>query len=355
MKNIFANRSGLIITGIVAGVIAIVLQMQGNPSNMGFCMACFLRDTAGAAGFHSAAIVQYIRPEIIGLVLGSMLVAMIRGEFTPRSGSNSIIRFFLGVFAMIGALVFLGCPWRAFLRLAGGDWNAIVAILGLVAGIGVGAFFVKRGYALSAPNKSESKMAGYLMPILFIGLFLMLIFNFSALKFSESGPGSMHAPILISFGLALIVGGLAQVSRFCTVGAIRNLFITRNIDMFLGILFFTLAAFAVNMATGGFKPGFEGQAVAHTGQWQSFLGMALSGLAFVLAGGCPGRQLIMIGEGSSDAGVFVLGMLVGGGVAHNFGLASSPAGATTNGIIATVIGLVFCIILGVVITSRKKK
>jgi len=40
------------------------------------------------------------------------------------------------MFAMFGALVFLGCPWRAFLRLAGGDLNAILGIGGLVAGIG---------------------------------------------------------------------------------------------------------------------------------------------------------------------------------------------------------------------------
>lgn len=353
MKNIFANRSGLIITGVVAGIVAILLQINGNPGNMGFCMACFLRDTAGAMGFHSAAIVQYIRPEIIGLVIGSMIVAMMRGEFAPKGGSNSIIRFFLGVFAMIGALIFLGCPWRAFLRLAGGDWNAIVAIIGLVAGIGVGAFFVKKGYTLSAPNKGESRLAGYLMPILFVGLLLMLVFGFTSLKLSESGPGAMHAPILISFALALLVGGLAQVSRFCTVGAIRNLFITRNLDMLFGIIAFTVAAFVMNMVFGTFKPGFEGQPVAHVQAIPSFLGMALSGLCFVLAGGCPGRQLIMVGEGSSDAGVFVLGMIVGGGVAHNFGLASSPAGATTFGVIATIIGLVFCLILGFVITKRR--
>ena len=26
---------------------------------------------------------------------------------------------------MLGALVFLGCPWRAYLRVSGGDWNAL--------------------------------------------------------------------------------------------------------------------------------------------------------------------------------------------------------------------------------------
>ena len=47
----------------------------------------------------------------------------------------------------------------------------------------------------------------------------------------------------------------------------------------------------------------------------NFLGMALSGLAFALAGGCPGRQLFLSGEGDGDAGVFVLGMVTGAGLA----------------------------------------
>ena len=49
---------------------------------------------------------------------------------------------------MIGALVFLGCPWRAVLRLAGGDGNAIFGLLGLIGGIWVGTLFLKGGYNL---------------------------------------------------------------------------------------------------------------------------------------------------------------------------------------------------------------
>lgn len=352
MKNLVTGRTGLILTGLVVGVIAIVLQLMGNPKNMGFCMACFERDIAGAIGLHSAAIVQYIRPEIIGLVIGAMLVSLLRGEFKPRGGSNSILRFFLGMFAMIGALVFLGCPWRAFLRLAGGDLNAIIGIVGLVCGVGIGAYFVKKGYNLSTPNKNESRYSGYIVPIFFVLLLLMLLFQFTPIKFSETGPGSMRAPIYVSLGLAIIVGALAQMSRFCTVGAIRNLFVTKNLDMFWGVLMFLLAAFVMNLIYGGFNVGFEGQPIAHTNHFANFMGMVLSGFAFVLAGGCPGRQLVMVGEGSSDAGIFVMGMLVGGGLSHNFLLASSPAGATNFGIIATVIGLLFCFVLAILMTIR---
>ena len=58
----------VLLTGIVVGVAALILTAAGNPKNMGFCIACFERDIAGALGFHSAAKVQYLRPEIAGIV-----------------------------------------------------------------------------------------------------------------------------------------------------------------------------------------------------------------------------------------------------------------------------------------------
>ena len=39
---------------------------------------------------------------------------------------------------MIGALVFLGCPLRMVLRLAGGDLNALTAAIGFAVGIFIG-------------------------------------------------------------------------------------------------------------------------------------------------------------------------------------------------------------------------
>ena len=112
-KNIFATRWGIIGVGAAIGILAAVLQKLGNPGNMGICVACFERDIAGALGLQRAAVVQYIRPEIIGFVFGSLIAAFIFREFRPRVGSAPIVRFVLGAFAMIGALVFLGCPWRA--------------------------------------------------------------------------------------------------------------------------------------------------------------------------------------------------------------------------------------------------
>ena len=61
------EKTVIVLAGCVIGVLASLLVFWGNPVNMGFCIACFLRDISGALGFHSAAAVQYLRPEIVGL------------------------------------------------------------------------------------------------------------------------------------------------------------------------------------------------------------------------------------------------------------------------------------------------
>ncbi len=133
VSQFLSSRWGPIATGIAVGVLAPILVKLGNPGNMGICVACFSRDIAGALGLQRVATVQYIRPEIIGFVLGSLVAALdLPRVSSPRTGSAPLVRFLLGIFAAIGALVFLGCTWRAFLRLGGGDWNAIFGILGLV-------------------------------------------------------------------------------------------------------------------------------------------------------------------------------------------------------------------------------
>ncbi len=354
MKNIFATKWGMILAGTAIGVIAILLQFRGNPPNMGLCMACFLRDIAGGLKLHTAAPVQYIRPEIIGILLGATIIAILKGEFKPRGGSSPLIRFFLGFFAMVGALVFLGCPWRTYLRLAGGDLNAITGLAGLATGIYIGTLFIKKGFNLGRATSSQNKMSGYILPAIMIALLAMLIFDFSKLAFSTKGPGAMHAPLIISLAGGLVVGYFAQRSRFCTIGAIRDIFIIRNFHLFLGIAAFTVIAFVLNLAIDNFNPGFENQPIAHTNHLWNFLGMVLSGLAFVLAGGCPGRQIILAGEGNTDSGIFILGMLLGAAVAHNFGLASSLKGIGEFGAVATLIGIAYTLFVGFIMTKQRK-
>ena len=359
LRNLFSTRWGMIGSGVFIGVFAALLQRWGNPGNMGICVACFGRDISGALGLHRADIVQYMRPEIIGFVLGSFAAAHIFREFRPRAGSAPVVRFVLGAFAMIGALVFLGCPWRAMLRLSGGDWNALFGIAGLVAGIFVGSLFLRHGYDLG-PSQKTPRAAGWALPVIMAGFLALMIAypqvsgqgQSGILFYSIKGPGSMHAPLLISLAVGLAIGFVAQRSRFCTMGAIRDLILFRQVHLLSGVLALIVSAFIMNLLLGQFKPGFLNQPIAHTMSLWNFGGMVLAGLAFSLSGGCPGRQVFLAGEGDGDAAVFVLGMITGAAFSHNFGLASSVKGVGPNGIAAVMIGLVVCLAIGFTMRRR---
>ncbi|MGD2206781.1 MAG: YedE family putative selenium transporter [Anaerolineae bacterium] len=358
MSRFFASRLGVIAAGAVIGVLAALLQKWGNPGNMGVCVACFERDIAGALGLHRASVVQYLRPEIIGFVLGSLLAALACTEFKARTGSAPIVRFVLGMFAMIGALVFLGCPWRALFRLAGGDLNAVLGLAGLILGVSIGVWFLKNGYTLGRSRPTHTAV-GWFLPAIMIGLLLLAIFapTFSeggAILSSESGPGSMHAPLIVSLFAGLVIGILAQRTRFCTMGSIRDVILMGDTHLISGAGGLLAAAFATNLILGQFNLGVAGQPVAHDNHLWNFLGMVLAGLAFALAGGCPGRQLFLAGEGDADAGVFVLGMITGAAFSHNFGLASSPKGPGAFGPEAVFVGLAVCLVVGFVMREKRE-
>ena len=86
VRNVFATTAGIVAVGAVIGVVAAFLQKSGNPANMAICVACFGRDIAGSICLHRAAVVQYLRPEIIGFVLGSFAAALAFREFKPTGG-----------------------------------------------------------------------------------------------------------------------------------------------------------------------------------------------------------------------------------------------------------------------------
>ncbi len=354
IMEISKEKKSLMFAGAITGIISVILVILGNPTNMGFCIACFYRDIAGALSLHSASAVQYARPEIIGLLLGSMLISIVRKEFKPRGGSSPILRFLLSFFVMIGALVFLGCPFRMALRLAGGDLNALIALFGFIGGIISGAMFLNRGFTLGRSYK-QNIVEGSVIQSFFIILLLLLLFIPSLLKFSTSGPGSLYAPIFVSLLGGLIVRALAQRNRFCMAGGIRDVFLFRDTTLLTGLVMVFVAALVMNLVTGNFMFGFNGQSVSHTDGLWNFLGMGLVGYGSVLLGGCPLRQTILAGEGNSDSAMSVLGMLVGAAISHNFGLASSAQGATLGGKIATIFGFVVITIIAFVIIHSQKK
>lgn len=355
-----SEKTTIAAAGVIIGLIAAMLVFFGNPVNMGFCIACFLRDTSGALGLHSAAAVQYIRPEIIGLVLGACAISLAKGEFKPRGGSAPVTRFILGVFVMIGCLMFLGCPFRMILRLAGGDGNAILGFVGFALGILAGVVFLKKGYTLKRSYKMPA-LEGQLYPVVQLVFLILLVAAPAFIHFSEAGagPGALHASIAISLIAGLIVGALAQRTRLCMVGGIRDAVLFREWKLLFGFLAILVSAFVVNLilsavtGTPYFNPGFAGQPVAHTdGLWNA-LGMFLAGFGCVLLGGCPLRQLVLAGEGNTDSAVTIFGLMVGAAFAHNFGLASSGEGPTANGKIAVIIGIVVVAVIAAANTFRK--
>ena len=355
-KNWLKSYGLIILTGIVVGIAALVLTAAGNPKNMGFCIACFERDIAGALGLHSAGKVQYMRPEIIGIVLGSMVAALAAKEFRARAGSSPAIRFVLGLFVMIGALVFLGCPLRMVIRLGGGDLTAAVGLLGFLAGILVGVVFLKKGFSLGrayAVRKSE----GFMLPGVMVVLLVLLVAAPQLLKSSEEGPGSMRAFWVISLVAGLVVGLLAQRSRLCMAGGLRDAFMLRDFTLLSGFLAIWITITIGNLILGKYNLGMLSQPIAHTQHLWSFLGMALAGWGSILLGGCPLRQLILAGEGNGDSAVTVLGMVVGAAIAHNFGMAGNPdsvvdgvykvGGTSTVGMVAVILGFVVLAVISV--------
>ena len=315
---LFDKTWKLAVSGAVIGLLVMLLAIYGNPANMAICVACFIRDTAGALKLHTAAPVQYFRPEVVGFVCGSFLLALLTKEYKSTAGSSPMVRFILGAAMMIGALVFLGCPLRMVLRMA----------IGFAGGVATGSFFLKKGFSLGRAYEAKP-VGGAVLPVVLAALLVIGVAT-GVYAVSTEGPGSKHAPIILSLVVALVIGALAQKSRMCFAGSIRDIILMKNFDLIsiIAALFAVMAVY--NAATGSFHLGFSGQPIAHSQHLWNILGMYVVGFAAVLAGGCPLRQLILAGQGSSDSAVTFLGMLIGAAFAHNFGLVGAAAKAATE-------------------------
>lgn len=339
------ERRKLILAGLVVGLLGAALVMFGNPKNMGVCVVCFVRDIAGSFGLHRAAVVMRLRLEVPGFILGAFLASLVAREFKPRGGSSPVLRFFMGAMVSIAALLFLGCPLRMVLRLANGDLNALVALAGFTVGIVLGIYFLRRGFTLGR-SYAQTRVAAYAAPASAIGIILLAVIGPAFLLISESGPGASAAPLLIALGAGLLVGLVAQRTRLCMVGGIRDIILFRDTQLISGFIGVFLAALVLNIATGSFSLGFLDQPVAHNNHFYNFFGMAVVGLGASLLGGCPLRQFILAGEGDVDAMTTCLGLTVGAAIAHNWGLAASPAGVPDNGRIAGWIILGIFLLIG---------
>jgi hypothetical protein len=294
---------------------------------------------------------------------------------------------------------------RAWLRLGGGDLNALYGIAGIVAGVSLGTWFLVKGFNLGRA-KHLSAAWGWSGPaIMAILLVLLLVVTFGtkpafltqtpakakataekavisadgdvlkpdgaslvdgavvgadgavispaeSVEAAKPMPGGLRAPLLISLFAGLALGIVAQRSRFCSIGGIRDALLVRRFDLLFGVLGLLIGAVVVNMVFGQFKLGFEGQPIAHTDALGNFAAMTVAGLAAVMLGGCPFRQVIMSGEGDADATVAVLGMVAGALFAHRMLVASSGAGLTEMA--WPVLAVMFVVLVGIALFKRER-
>lgn len=333
------SAAGLWLVGAVVGALGAILQNAGNPANMGLCTAGFIRDIAGALGLHRTEGAQYLRPELIGLLLGAALSAGGAGELKSRGANVGVISVALGSLAMLGALAFHGCSMRAMLRMAGGDLTGPVGLGGFVAGVVMGLCLLRRGFSVGRRRQGPAP-ASWLVPVVAVGLLAFRVFG-------PSGAGQQRAPLPLSLGAGLVIGVLAQRSRFCTMGAFRNLLLMRDPSLLAGVIGTVVTAFVLNVVLGQAHLSFDATFVDAIG---GCLGMALVGLASTLAGGCPTRQVILAGEGDGDAALFLIGMAVTAALGHNAAIFSScgerAMDASPAALVLVVSGLAVSICLG---------
>jgi YedE family putative selenium metabolism protein len=341
----------MIASGLAIGGLGMWLSFLGNPRNAGICISCFMENLAGALSLHGNARMEYVRPELIGFVLGAAAAAFLGREFRAEGGSSPVLRFFGGVILIVGCGVFMGCPIRMALRLGAGDFTAAAGLVGLVAGVWLGFEFLKRGFYLgeAAPMPLIN---GLMLPLIAVGILIALVLKSPILQFSASGPGAERAPFAIALGVGLAIGALAQRSRFCITGNIGNFLAARDYKMASGVLAMLGSALIVSLITGSFMPGVQGQPGSHLAYGWSFLGMGLVGITSVMIGGCPFRQVVLASQGSSDAAAAVLGMLGGGAIVQTWAIGSTNAGPTQAGKVATLVSIAFILVVGLLLRLR---
>jgi YedE family putative selenium metabolism protein len=332
----------ILASGAALGGLGAALALWGNPANSGICISCFVENLSGSLGLHQNMRMAFFRPELAGFVAGAFFMALFGREMRPRSGTYPVLGFILGIFLIVGSSVFMGCPIKMMLRLGAGDLTALAGFAGLALGVWTGVRYLRAGLDMGAPAAGSGRFQALMVPLLLVAAFVLSVSVGGIFLAGVTGPAAQRAPLVISLLAGLLIGALAQRSRFCVTGSFSNLFLARDNSLMRGLAVLFLVALGVSIVSGTFNPGLLGQPGSHPEHLWNFLGMALVGFASVLAGGCPFRQLVLSGEGSVDASVIVLGMVAGGGIVHQWGIASTSAGPTPFGKAAVLVGLAFC-------------
>lgn len=134
--------------------------------------------------------------------------------------------------------------------------------------------------------------------------------------------------VTILFGM--LIGYLAQRSRFCSIGGFRDFFLFKHTRLLKGYIALIIGAFIGYLVfwaithsafehfpwilTNGILSPIPGAPVGLTGAGYVILTIIsgiIVGLVGVFLGGCPLRQVTMTSEGNIKALCFVIGMCIG--------------------------------------------
>ena len=185
----------------------------------------------------------------------------------------------------------------------------------LQVGILTGVFFLNKGYTLKRTYRL-SKTEGFLFPAIQSCVFHSACRNacfYLTLQQQTAVLAENTLPSSSALLAGLIVGALAQRTRLCMVGGIRDMILFCESKLLLGFLAILVSALVCNfiltaVTSGTLFPTW----ICSVSQLPILTVCGIfwvciwTGFGCVLLGGCPLRQLVLSGEGNSDSAITVI-------------------------------------------------
>lgn len=140
--------------GIVMAIIAVIVSaLVGERAEdaYGICLACHGRDLLGwilnwslDANIPVApAFLVFPALTSIGIMLGSLLAAIISGEFRWHVPDSFVKPFLLGLMVMVFALVAGGCATRLLLRTSAMEFLGLAGFAAMAVGVVAASYFLR--------------------------------------------------------------------------------------------------------------------------------------------------------------------------------------------------------------------
>ena len=116
----------------------------------------------------------------------------------------------------------------------------------------VGVVFLKKGFSLKRAYH-QAKAEGLVLPVVLAVLFVFSLAMPSLFKWSEEGPGSLYAPWIVALICGAVVGVLAQRSRLCMAGGLRDVVMIKDFTLLSGFLAIWVTVTIGNLILGNYK------------------------------------------------------------------------------------------------------